>query len=990
MERGWTDPPFELRPRVASMLQLSLVAAIFCWIATRVTAASPELLKRINTASTAGSSPRLLAAGDERFYFSSRRTVFDPIHIWTSDGSPEGARLLWTLRGFPDSRSTPIIESSASIGDTLFLLVRHDVIEGDVVLPGALRLWRSDGTPDESVILFEYDNRDFRLGFSAEELRTVGSTLFFVAPVEGGGLELWKTDGTLAGTTPVKGTHASPDGSGPKEMSVFGRGLIFSAEDEENGREPWISDGTPGGTARIRDINPVGSATPTGFVQVDQTVFFTADDGTYGRELWKTDGTEAGTVIVRDILPGPQGSNPRDLAAVNGVLFFAADGGDLGFELWTSEGAAATTRMVKDIAPGASSSRPLGFTALGDLVLFSAEGVGGRELWRSDGTEIGTSRVIDIFHGSQSSSPWPLGLFGGELFFAAGDEAHGRELWRTDGTSEGTTLIKDIWDGSDGSIRITAVVWRGELYFEANDGVSGRELWKSDGTRTGTVLVEDLNRTPTGSRPEAFVQVGGTLFFTADDSVTGRELWKSDGTEAGTQRVKDTTPGQNIRGPEGLVEVNGALFFAANDSLWRSDGTEVGTVVLQSFTRAATLSQLTDVGGVLFFTSDADEIWASDGTLEGTRVVKDLRGPGEFAVPRHLTNVDGELFFVAGDGFPAAALWKSDGTETGTVMVAEIRGTPGAELKRLTPVDERVFFVVDRFDSQGIWVSDGTAAGTKELAVIDSLSYQPSAAAMNGTFFLGTGAGVLWKSEGTVETTEVVRDFGARGERLDPIAPLADFTAFEGELFLLVFGEPANELWKSDGTTEGTVLVTAKWPSDFHPFFGVSPSVQALTVVDERLFFAAKNSERVWRLWTSDGTDAGTRLVGDPDAEGAAAPRLLTPYRGSLVFSARDEMGTEPWILRPSSFVRGDANADGQVDVSDVTFILDYLFSGGAAPPCRDAADADDDGVLLISDPIFLLSALFLGGPGVPAPEGGCGVDSTEDGLGCGRYAPCE
>lgn len=49
MNRGWTAPPSDLSLRVASMLQLSLAAAIVCWIATRLTAASPELLKRINT-----------------------------------------------------------------------------------------------------------------------------------------------------------------------------------------------------------------------------------------------------------------------------------------------------------------------------------------------------------------------------------------------------------------------------------------------------------------------------------------------------------------------------------------------------------------------------------------------------------------------------------------------------------------------------------------------------------------------------------------------------------------------------------------------------------------------------------------------------------------------------------------------------------------------------------------------------------------------------
>jgi ELWxxDGT repeat protein len=78
---------------------------------------------------------------------------------------------------------------------------------------------------------------------------------------------------------------------------VVGNTLYFAAEDGQGGRELWKSDGTSAGTVRVKDISPgaVGSS-PVGLMAVGNTLYFTADDGTSGAELWKSNGTDAGTV----------------------------------------------------------------------------------------------------------------------------------------------------------------------------------------------------------------------------------------------------------------------------------------------------------------------------------------------------------------------------------------------------------------------------------------------------------------------------------------------------------------------------------------------------------------------------------------------------------------------------------------------------------------------------------------------------------------------
>ena len=84
-----------------------------------------------------------------------------------------------------------------------------------------------------------------------------------------------------------------------------------------------------------------------------------------------------------------------------------------------------------------------------------------------------------------------------------------------------------------------------------------------------------------------------------------------------------------------------------------------------------------------------------------------------------------------------------------------------------------------------------------------------------------------------------------------------------------------------------------------------------------------------------------------------------------------------------ASFIRGDANDDRLVNITDSVFVLSYLFLGGTAPYCGDAADADDNGILNLSDPIVILNTLFLGAGSLVAPFPAAGFDTTIDSLTC-------
>lgn len=87
--------------------------------------------------------------------------------------------------------------------------------------------------------------------------------------------------------------------------------------------------------------------------------------------------------------------------------------------------------------------------------------------------------------------------------------------------------------------------------------------------------------------------------------------------------------------------------------------------------------------------------------------------------------------------------------------------------------------------------------------------------------------------------------------------------------------------------------------------------------------------------------------------------------------------------VREGRFVRGDATQDGLLDITDAIFNLSYLFLGGEAPACEDAADADDTGRIELTDAVRILGYLFLGGPAPSPPHPDRDVDPTPDDLHC-------
>jgi ELWxxDGT repeat protein len=804
------------------------------------------------------------------------------------------------------------------------------------------------------------------------------------------GTELWRSDGTEAGTRLVEDICPGACSSFPHNLTVVGSRLYFAADDGAHGIELWRSDGTEAGTVLVADIAPgLASGVTWGLFELGGKLYFPGIQADTGTELWTSDGTEAGTVLFADLDPGPGSSSPMPWMQAGAAMFFSAQDPIHGRELWKTDGTAAGTGLVKDILPGSAPSFSdngafSGFSryaALGGRLLFEAsDGASGSELWASDGTEAGTVRVKDIAPGAAPSNPFALVTLGGQVLFRADDGTAGTELWSTDGTEAGTALLKDIAPGATSGTPWELVAVGSRVFFRAYDGVLGAELWSSDGTTAGTVLVKDVQAgSGSGLQPwgfAGFIAFGTDVLFFADDGVHGLEPWRSDGTAAGTSLIADVNPGAGsshyLLTPAAgdLLAVAGGLwYFRSFDPLldlevWVSDGTAGGTRKLKEINAQTSAFDilplgpsaglfgahpLADLNGTLLFQasdgSSGDELWRSNGTAAGTFRVKDVY-PGFFgSVPHEITPLGSSALFKADDGAHGRELWISDGSEAGTSLLKDVEPTSttsGGDPWWLTRVGNLVFFNGYDGSTEKLWKSDGTPAGTVPVRDTPPTAYGPVELTPLGStlVYAGTGAGgsELWKTDGTEAGTVLVKEIaaGAASSSPDRLTPLGGVGGVGGGggggliLFSADDGVAGRELWKTDGTPTGTVLVKDILPGSGSgvPYFEHDTAIrlEGFAVAGGKLFFVADDGTTGVELWKSDGTEAGTQLVRDifPGSRSSEI-RWLTAGAGNRVFFVADDgiSGRELWT--------SDGTAGGTHQVRDIapgvaSSLPEYLF----------------------------------------------------------------
>jgi len=872
---------------------------------------------------------------------------------WVTDGTASGTQLLADVCPGACSSSPQFL---GGVGNAVFFGASPDP-NGD-----GQQLWRSDGTRAGT---FPLADSTVQLSLQGQEPTVVAGGRIFFAACSPDSCLLWMSDGTVGGTLPVPGFG----GARPQGSPVVAGGKVYVLAEGNGGSQVWVTDGTAAGTAPLAGVTPGADArnlvaagdrvfftitAPPDFTEqiwvaglggtrphqvpmpaslrlassltaVGHRTYFLAADASQVSQLWVVDGTRAGTRALTAFTQqqAPEfaeldGDTPAVAEAAGKAFFLVTLAPDNQTELWVGAATPAAAVKVTDV----SFRGPL--LAVGDRLLYTktSPSTSSLTLWSTDGTP-GGSRLLA--RGLSCCGDPGFTVAGGAAFFAADQ---GFQLWRTDGTPGGTRRFTGLpsSESSDPHLRPSDLAMLGsELFFSAS-GPYGQELWKSNGAPGGTLPVTDIARTEPSSSPAGLAALGGQLLFGAFDG-TSRQLWQSTGNADNTSALSSFAafdPGFDdmASGPQQLVAAGATMFFWRLDNgyhLWRTDGTAAGTLLLRNFeTLGDPISgpppPPAPLGGRIFFSAPGNpsgtSLWASDGTQAGTGAVVTL--PDLSSPLANLTTAGGRLFFVAVGPSPQgeSRLYASDGTPAGTALLFASQFQIGSSMQ-FTAVGSTVFFILTRDTAtRELWKTDGTPSGTAfvtSLFVGDGSDPQPSdLTAFGGElyFFANTSAGrIFFRSDGSQQGTTQLFTFSSENtnQGFSP-PPSHGLTVLGDRLFFAANdGVHGRELWTSDGTAAGTSMLLDIFPGP------LSSLPSGLTVAGGRLWFSADDGVHGVELWQSDGTAAGTRMVQDL-ASGADSsyPDQLTAAGNLLYFTADDgAFGRELWALPLSPAASG-------------------------------------------------------------------------------------
>lgn len=365
----------------------------------------------------------------------------------------------------------------------------------------------------------------------------------------------------------------------------------------------------------------------------------------------------------------------------------------------------------------------------------------------------------------------------------------------------------------------------------------------------------------------------GQFFYQGTGSPT--KLCVTNGTNAGTQFLTDIGSGTvsaAISAQDFIYIITNRLAsfspFAYEAQIWKSNGTAGGTSLVYTMPQTSISNaciwtsdrdgkrNFSVSGNTLFFGGydavNGNELWVTDGTAAGTHIVKDIKAGTGNSSPYAFCKIGADVFFTCMQTGLERKLWKTDGTEAGTVQIPVAE--PFFILDNAVGIvnDKMIFYAHNTVDGYEPYVSDGTAAGTFMLANINP-------------------AGNSWLS----------------------VQQNAHLRFNNKHCFFVANNGTANALWRTDGSSAGTIQLTTNAQAAFSGVSGGSyteTDAAGLWMIEYNTSGSGNNE----KLYRTDGTVAGTYLA----ASALSYAQYLKSYNGALWMASRNTgsaANVEPW-----------------------------------------------------------------------------------------------
>lgn len=632
-------------------------------------------------------------------------------------------------------------------------------------------------------------------------------------------LKLWKSNGTLSGTSEVPLCHQGNCFNSAKEMVVAGNKLFFIASKAANEAFIWMIDSA--GQTSLAHAAPLEKIDNYYLIPSPNGVFFRKNS-----QLFFTDGTENNSFEVKLNSKNPDFVS-QDMILYKGNLVVAQEE----FIVVANNGRGPS----KEVTVGKiyDPTYPTNLTLFQDKVFFIGTGMdtSGRKAGKLMSLDA-NNQVTEIFNFSTTNDIRfkIIGTKGNKLLllryvYNYGDIPPLTELWVSDGTKLGTQKISDsgspiqVWDYN------AWIETNNDFYFAGFSANTGLELWKTDGSEKGTVLVKDIAYSLLRSNHGNFASDTQYLYYFLKYQHYGRsgtttniELWKTDLKQLKSQLIQQLPEHSFGLYSELKQHSNGFYLWLQSDSLTGISDLMVLDQQQQKLTKLRTLdyqnclSNWSDmfteliVGSKYYFLarssqsqSSACQLWVTDGTEAGTK---------------QLTNFNDQQF----DKFQIHSLY-----HFGNKIYFQAHSTQ----------ESSRYFQTTLFSNNGIDQGataefDLTNYGESKYSGIGHVIVSP-----NGLFITSNQSKRLWFWNGSQLT--LIRE-STGDNQMSPPVPFEDGIAFfEG-----------NQLYIADRSPQGTTAIVAFETNDYYPRLISSSD-------NKRLFFNMRDENQQLRLWQLHG-----------------------------------------------------------------------------------------------------------------------------------------
>ena len=861
--------------------------------------AQERITSFIEKAGDADSSADLFLEFQDKYLFMA----FHPSYgneIWITDGTASGTSLLKDINeNITGSIPVDITFASTTLDDELYFLA-DDGVNGR-------QIWKTDGTSNGTVMVSYFS------GLRTDQLTAHNGKIYFIHELQNNlgfrdDIELWTLDPSSGSFERIK----IFDAFNGKSYQGSHLGLFFFTFQEEGDPNVriWRSDGTEAGTFAVSeplDGTGIGRSTVSLALYTELDGFlYVVTRKSLRVVIVRTDGTVQGTTEHNTLHSANLTVYGDAVVNDNKAYFSFYNEDDQSYRLYEENGQPSGAQLLFS----GKSVIPSNLQIIDNKLVFMASNdfSNAVDLMAID---LSTNTVQTLARMEANVAPRRFDFFlrgylvktsDNQLVVSYLGDNFAQKSWLYDFS---TSTITDLNIGFH--IELTPTSF-GVIYNAILEG-QGSEPFIADAALSSPQQLLNINEQNFGiSRLTKFRQTGERLVFFATDGASGTEPRVFDETSDELNVLQELLPGSDgaTGGPLDVIEFNGMVYYFARQengrlAMFETDGTpgNVNFILeyedFNDWPRALAVYK----GDLYAVANDELRKFENNAFVTVKELVSD---PMLFFSVQDMKATDDLLYISAVNGY----LYASDGTTNGTDLLIDINQT-----RDLTPVGDELYFVgrEDPASYYQIWKTDGTLSGTavvRDLGAPDPQDLIQFGNSLVFTAHADESGRELWITDGTVNGTQLIRDI-QQGSRSG--LSQTDYGLLNGELFFAANdGSSGMELWKTDGSTNGTVRVSDINTGSSNSFPGAFQSYNG------NLYFNAHTDQLGRELWVSDGTPAGTSnlfdIVSGPMSSQAQPVANTT---NDLYFIARNnDLGFQLWGVE-----------------STVTSIEDEIFDSG-------------------------------------------------------------